>query len=40
MTAASLQSRFSALIERRYKWLNGFFHTFGGFPQVEAAEPR
>jgi hypothetical protein len=39
MTAASLGSGFSALTERRYKWPNRFFHTFGGFPQVKAAEP-
>jgi hypothetical protein len=40
MTAASLESTFSALIERRYKWPNRFFRTFGGFPQIGAAEPR
>jgi hypothetical protein len=39
MTAASLESGFSALIERRHKWPNRFFHTSEGFPQVRAAEP-
>ena len=30
MTAASLESWPSALIERRYKWPSRFFHSFSG----------